>query len=117
MPLFDQPGELVPYYLNAADLLLLTSEYEGSVNIIKEAMACNLQVVSTDVGDVAENLTSVNGSYVCKHNPIDISDGILKALMYKGHLNGRNKLVLMGLDSMTISQRLLAIYEKVINGK
>lgn len=40
------------YYYSAADLMLLTSEWEGSPNAVKETMACNLPSVSFDVGDV-----------------------------------------------------------------
>ena len=49
MHIFNTPNSEIPYYLNASDLLLLTSEYEGSVNVVKEAMACNCPVVSTEV--------------------------------------------------------------------
>src|SRR5215203_225018 len=39
------PTEM-PLWLNAADVLLLTSRTEGSPNAVKEAMACNLPIVS-----------------------------------------------------------------------
>jgi glycosyltransferase involved in cell wall biosynthesis len=48
--------EEVPIFLNAANCLLVTSEREGSPNIVRESLACNLPVVSVAVGDVPELL-------------------------------------------------------------
>jgi teichuronic acid biosynthesis glycosyltransferase TuaC len=44
--------EKVPVILSAADCLLVTSAREGSPNIVRESLACNLPVVSVPVGDV-----------------------------------------------------------------
>ena len=54
----------VPLILNASDALLVTSRYEGSPNIVKEAMACGLPVVTVPVGDVAERLAGVSPSWI-----------------------------------------------------
>ena len=55
---------LIPAYINASDLHLLTSDFEGSPNSIKECMACNIPVVSTPVGNVSDMLSDVEGSFV-----------------------------------------------------
>ena len=55
--------ELV-YYYNAADLLLVTSLHEGSNNTIKEALACNCAVVSSNTGDAASRLKGIEGCFV-----------------------------------------------------
>jgi teichuronic acid biosynthesis glycosyltransferase TuaC len=45
------PDEM-PYYYAAADCLVHTSASEGSPNVIKEALACDLPIVATAAGDI-----------------------------------------------------------------
>jgi len=61
-------GELdnssIPEIINSADVLVLTSFFEGSPTVVKESLCCNVPVISTDVGDVKEVLESVNGGEI-----------------------------------------------------
>jgi glycosyltransferase involved in cell wall biosynthesis len=51
----------MPWYYSAADVMVLCSDSEGSPTSIKEALACNLPVVSTNVGDVTEIMQGIAG--------------------------------------------------------
>jgi glycosyltransferase involved in cell wall biosynthesis len=104
---------LIPFYMYAGDILLVTSLSEGSPNIIKEAMACNLPIVSTDVGDVAQIISDTPGCYITSYDPADIADKLKKALNFAKPTNGRNKI--KHLEINTVAHKIIDIYNGVIN--
>jgi teichuronic acid biosynthesis glycosyltransferase TuaC len=99
--------------LNASDLLIMTSLSEGSPQLIKEAMACNCPVVSTDVGDVKEIIDGVEGCFISSNNPVEIAEKITKALTYNRTLSGREKIKY--LDNNIISKKIIKIYSEVVD--
>ena len=106
---------LIPLYLSAADVHLLTSDFEGSPNSVKECLACNVPVVSTPVGNVAELISGVEGSYVSKSfNPVELADLTYRTLQ-KNHYSSRQSIMEKGLDIMTVGNKLLNIYKDLIN--
>jgi teichuronic acid biosynthesis glycosyltransferase TuaC len=108
------PPETMPTYLNAADCLLLASESEGSPNIVKEALACNLPIVSLDVGDVAERLRGVSPSFIVDRDPRQIARALIEVLSEKKRSNGREHVV--QLSETRISEQLYSIYKSIISG-
>jgi glycosyltransferase involved in cell wall biosynthesis len=104
--------ERVPIFLNAADCLLLTSPWEGSPNIVKEAVACNIPVVSVDVGDVREQLAGVNPSRIVSAVPEEIARGVLKIVSSPSRSNGCEKV--KAISSDTVAQRILAVYRAAL---
>jgi teichuronic acid biosynthesis glycosyltransferase TuaC len=101
----------VTQYMNAADALLLTSQREGFPNSVKEAMACNLPVVSTDVGGVRERLSDVRNSYVCE-NESELSDRLTTVLQRRERSNGREHIQDLSLDQM--GEQIIEVYEQAI---
>jgi len=86
----DVPHYIMPLYMNACDVLLLTSLHEGSPNVVKEALACNLPVVSVPVGDIPERIGRVPGCVVCKDALADtIVIGLASVLERGESFNGR----------------------------
>lgn len=114
MPVYNVSNDKIPYFLNAADVLLLTSKWEGSVNVIKEALACNLPIVSTDVGDVKFNISGVDGCYVCDQDVKDLSEKLSLAISYDRRTKGRQRIVELGLDSDSIATRLIEVYNSLL---
>ncbi len=106
----DVDPKLIPLYLNAGNVLLLCSNHEGSPNIVKEALACNRPVVSTDVGDVRRRFSSVNGLFLVQQNPLDIAEG-LKQAMHLEKSDGRN--FVRDLSEKIVAQRLVHLYKSI----
>lgn len=105
---------LIPAYINASDLHLLTSDFEGSPNSVKECMACNIPVVSTPVGNVRDLLEGVEGSYVAgSFNPEELADLSDRSLR-SGSINSRETLTQKGLDIETVARKLLGVYESLL---
>jgi len=107
----DVPHEKMYLYYNAADVLLLPSLREGSPNTVKEAMACNVPVVSTDVGDVATRLGPVRNSYVCESDGA-LEEALVSVLGTGGRSDGREYVAEVSLERM--GERLISIYESVL---
>lgn len=107
------PHEMVPVYINAADVLLLTSKHEGSPNIVKEAMACCTPIVATDVGDVRNIIGDTSGCFISGNDPEEIADNIVKAIRYGRKTNGRKKVE--HLDKRIVAHKLQVIYAKILS--
>lgn len=115
LPVHGVPHELMPTYYNAADLLLLTSRWEGSVNSVKEAMACNLPVVSTDVGDVRENTSDLAGYFITSFDAAEIAGKIATALDSTVEIRARERLFELRLDSASVARKLIELYNSVFS--
>lgn len=114
-PVFDKTHNEVAQYMCAADALLLTSKNEGSPNVIKEAMACNFPIVSTDVGDVSVVTKGVDGVRVAKYaTPECVSMELKQVLSFEGRTKGRNHLVEIGLTSKKVAERICELYMEML---
>ncbi len=98
----------VPVWLNAAHVLLLCSLHEGSPNIVKESLACECPVVSTDVGDVAERIEAIAGCYLSDRDARSLADCLEAVFRSGSRLNCRHKLASIALS--TTAERVMAVY-------
>ena len=107
----DQPHERIPLYMNACDVLALASDHEGSPVVIKEAMACNLPIVSVDVGDVAQVIRGTEGCYICQRDPADMAQKLKLALARGQRTDGRRAVQHLSLGATVDS--LLQVYAEL----
>jgi len=107
------PAE-VPFYVSGCDALLMCSHTEGSPNAVKEAMACNLPVVSVAVGDVQELLAGVDHCAVCRRDPDELGAELARVLTGSPRSNGRETIKARGLDLASVARRVVAVYRDVL---
>lgn len=99
----------VPLYINAADVLLVTSQKEGSPNIVKEAVACNVPVVAVEAGDIGAIISGLSNCYMTPREPGAISRTLIKVLAAGRRSEGREKMRYL-LDNENSCRRVLSVY-------
>jgi len=105
--------EQVNWLLNAVDALLVTSFRESGPLIVKEALAVNLPVVSTDVGDVKECIDGIEGCFLADYDADDVAGRLRAALGVDRLHNGRQRME--KLDNKQIAEQLMQIYYRALN--
>ncbi len=106
--------EEVPAWLNAANMVVVTSTHEGSPNIVKEALACNIPIVSVAIGDIPERIRDVEGCYLAKPDPHDLATKIRKVLEGPSRVDGRQAVQNLSLERVAL--RLGEFYEETLMG-
>lgn len=101
----------IPKLMSACDVFVLSSDYEGLPTVLIEALACEAQVVSTDVSGVHE-IINVYGKIVPIRNADGLAEAIAKTLLIEqknilGHQYVKNKF-----DINIISDKWLKIYHE-----
>src|SRR5205085_3307480 len=106
--LAGQSHSVVPTYMSACDALVLTSAAEGSPMVVKEAMACNLPIVSVRVGDVPDVISNTPGCALAEQDPGDIATKLVEVLRQPRRTDGRSRIQHFSHDR--IAQRVLEVY-------
>ena len=102
------PQEQMPFYMNAADVLVMASISEGSPNAVKEAMATNLPVITVDVGDTAELIGTTAGCHIVPRDPAAMAEKIVEVCRRGARTNGREWIRKLSME--VVAQQILEVY-------
>jgi glycosyltransferase involved in cell wall biosynthesis len=109
------PHEKMPWFVSACDVVLCTSTHEGWPNSLKEALACGIPFVSTDVSDMAMIADRHAACSVCPPDPVVIADRLCNAL--ESDADGGLREEVMGMGVEVTSKRLVTVYEELLATK
>jgi glycosyltransferase involved in cell wall biosynthesis len=108
------PHDRVPEWINASSAVILTSLAEGSPNIVKEALACDVAVVSVDVGDVAERIAGIEGCSLAPADPAALAGRLAAIPAADGRVHGREHMRELSIER--VAERLRVFYDEVMGG-
>ena len=110
------PHDDVPALLAEHGILLLTSRYEASPTVVKEAVRSMRPVVSTDVGDIGDWLDQGRTGFVCAMQPGALADGVTAAarLILEGRYG--HAPVPEAMDERAIMNQVLRLYRWLAAG-
>lgn len=113
--LYNTPREKIPAYMNACNLHLISSDFEGSPNSVKECLCCNVPVVSTDVGNVRDMIGDINGCYVVEEfTPKALAEAVRKVLDSKASFDGRRAFLQKDYSLTAVAGKLRSLYEDIL---
>jgi len=106
----------IPVFMNACDALLFTSMQEGSPNAVKEALACDLPVVSVPVGDVAQRIGGVAGCELCPDEAPESIAAALERVLRRG-TRAAGHAAVQDLDERRLAQQVIDVYRSVLGAR
>lgn len=115
----QKPQNLLPYYYNAADVVVMPSHYESFGMAALEAIACGTPVITTNVSGIATLIDKHYQKFVATaNNPLLLAEQIENLL---AHANlPEKKQLTESIHNFTwenMARRIEKIYEDVISNK
>ena len=114
------PHKEIAYYMNVSDLLLFPSWNEGLPNVVMEAMACGLPVVTSNVGGIPEIvINNITGLSVPAKNVGKLTEAAIRMIedekLRETCTKNAKKLIIEKFDVKKNVNLLYNIMEETIN--
>ena len=77
-------------------------------------MACNLPIVSTDLGDVKEIIGDTEGCYICSYYPPDVAEKKTMALTFGKRKKGRKRIIDMGQEYDSFEKKKIDVKKELL---
>jgi teichuronic acid biosynthesis glycosyltransferase TuaC len=112
LSLYDRPVDTHVELMNAADLLLVTARAEASPRAVKEALLCNLPIVSTRVGDVSRLTAAIHPTTIERPDADALAEAAIACLRSGTRSNGRIREPQLNLARTATA--LIGFYDEVL---
>ncbi len=129
LKLCGEAPERMPLWYNASEIYLLTSDFEGSPNAVKECLMCDVPVVATPVGDLPFLGHHCPRCHVCRgfdaQELADRAEAVLRggpedesggdgAVAEGGAASAREALLRLGYGLEDTARKLIGIYREFL---
>jgi glycosyltransferase involved in cell wall biosynthesis len=114
---FNVDNSEMPWYYSAADAMILCSDREGSPTSVKEALACNLPVVATAVGDLPILLRGVLGTRLTTPQIQDIAHNLREVLAESEHSGCSGRQAMEAYHQARIIGMVVDVYKRALQGR
>lgn len=104
--------EQVADVMNAVDVTLVTSDFEGSPVAPKESLACMTPVVSVPVGDMPSLLSGLPACAIAPRDPVALANAVLAAFQRGGDRVLRERAEAFAGDRM--AEQVVGVYRRVL---
>jgi glycosyltransferase involved in cell wall biosynthesis len=109
-------NELMPIWMNAVDCMVSFSDFESDGMVFKEAMACDLPVITFDIGNASLYFKHEYAGSLIGRDHNELKEKIVK-WKKTGRSKGRDYLLTLGMDKYSVAQQLKNTFEEIANGK
>lgn len=103
----------MPKWMNAVDLLVSFSDFESDGMVFKEAMGCNLPIVTFDIGNVSIYIPNGTVGTIIGRDHKQLRMAI-EYWLDRGRSEGRAYLETLDMSLEAVSRKILSIYGDVV---